>query len=156
MRACPFSSPCRFVLVENQHLVADPLHAVFSAVSSCSIWSDSPKGQSAGYAPSRMHTFTVRRFHRWRGAYSALTWAGDETGVTIMQRWDVGWIPATCCITRCPITAEDTSGSLYNKLAELGPAGLITTPKQLADLAQRRPKRRMQRWSPCGKSSVSS
>lgn len=33
----------------------------------------------------------------------------------------------------CPITAEDTSGSLYNKLAELGPQGLITTLKQLAD-----------------------
>ena len=33
----------------------------------------------------------------------------------------------------CPITAEDTSGTLYDKLAELGPQGLITTLKQLAD-----------------------
>ena len=32
----------------------------------------------------------------------------------------------------CPITAEDTSGSLYDKLAELGPQGLIETLKQLA------------------------
>ncbi|VDZ53773.1 methionyl-tRNA formyltransferase [Citrobacter freundii] len=32
----------------------------------------------------------------------------------------------------CPITAEDTSGSLYDKLADLGPQGLIETLKQLA------------------------
>ena len=33
----------------------------------------------------------------------------------------------------CPITAEDTSGSLYDKLAELGPQGLLATLAQLAN-----------------------
>ncbi len=40
----------------------------------------------------------------------------------------------TCCINSpCPITAEDTSGSLYDKLANLGPEGLLATLAQLAD-----------------------
>ena len=33
----------------------------------------------------------------------------------------------------CPITAEDTSATLYDKLAELGPKGLIDTLQQLAE-----------------------
>ena len=33
----------------------------------------------------------------------------------------------------CPITAKDTSGTLYDKLADLGPQGLIETLKQLAE-----------------------
>jgi methionyl-tRNA formyltransferase len=32
----------------------------------------------------------------------------------------------------CPIEASDTSASLYNKLAELGPQGLLITLQQLA------------------------
>ena len=61
-------------------------------------------------------------------------WAGDaETGVTIMQM-DVGLDTGDMLYKlSCPITAEDTSGTLYDKLAELGPQGLITTLKQLAD-----------------------
>ncbi len=33
----------------------------------------------------------------------------------------------------CPITAEDTSGSLYDKLAELDPQGLLATLAQLVN-----------------------
>lgn len=33
----------------------------------------------------------------------------------------------------CPITADDTSATLYDKLADLGPQGLIETLQQLAD-----------------------
>ncbi|WP_309599360.1 methionyl-tRNA formyltransferase, partial [Klebsiella pneumoniae] len=54
-------------------------------------------------------------------------------GVTIMQM-DVGLDTGDMLYKLSyPITAEDTSGTLYDKLAELGPQGLITTLKQLAD-----------------------
>ncbi len=73
---------------------------------------------------------------RWRGAapIQRSLWAGDaETGVTIMQM-DVGLDTGDMLYKlSCPITAEDTSGTLYDKLAELGPQGLINTLKQLAD-----------------------
>ncbi|HAI5590007.1 TPA: methionyl-tRNA formyltransferase [Escherichia coli] len=73
---------------------------------------------------------------RWRGAapIQRSLWAGDaETGVTIMQM-DVGLDTGDMLYKlSSPITAEDTSGTLYDKLAELGPQGLITTLKQLAD-----------------------
>lgn len=73
---------------------------------------------------------------RWRGAapIQRSLWAGDaETGVTIMQM-DVGLDTGDMLYKlSCPIIAEDTSGTLYDKLAELGPQGLITTLKQLAD-----------------------
>lgn len=72
---------------------------------------------------------------RWRGAapIQRSLWAGDaETGVTIMQM-DVGLDTGDMLHKlSCPITAEDTSGSLYDKLAELGPKGLIETLQQLA------------------------
>nr|VUD28809.1 methionyl-tRNA formyltransferase [Raoultella sp. NCTC 9187] len=35
----------------------------------------------------------------------------------------------------CPITAEDTSASLYDKLANLGPQGLLNTLTQVANAA---------------------
>ncbi len=73
---------------------------------------------------------------RWRGAapIQRSLWAGDaETGVTIMQM-DVGLDTGDMLYKLAPGYAEDaTSGSLYNKLVELGPQGLITTLKQLAD-----------------------
>ncbi|WP_312629883.1 methionyl-tRNA formyltransferase [Scandinavium sp.] len=73
---------------------------------------------------------------RWRGAapIQRSLWAGDaQTGVTIMQM-DVGLDTGDMLYKlACPITAEDTSGSLYDKLAELGPQGLIETLKQLAE-----------------------
>ena len=73
---------------------------------------------------------------RWRGAspiQHAILHGDAESGVTIMQM-DVGLDTGDMLYKlSCPITAEDTSGTLYDKLAELGPQGLITTLKQLAD-----------------------
>lgn len=73
---------------------------------------------------------------RWRGAapIQRSLWAGDaETGVTIMQM-DIGLDTGDMLHKlSCPITAKDTSGSLYDKLAELGPQGLIETLKQLTN-----------------------
>ena len=73
---------------------------------------------------------------RWRGAapIQRSLWAGDtDTGVTIMQM-DVGLDTGDMLYKlSCPITAEDTSATLYDKLAELGPKGLIDTLQQLAD-----------------------
>lgn len=73
---------------------------------------------------------------RWRGAapIQRSLWAGDnETGVTIMQM-DVGLDTGDMLYKlACPITPEDTSATLYDKLADLGPQGLIKTLQQLAD-----------------------
>jgi methionyl-tRNA formyltransferase len=67
---------------------------------------------------------------RWRGAapIQRALWAGDEeTGVTIMQM-DVGLDTGDMLhIARCPILASDTSASLYEKLANIGPAALLET-----------------------------
>ncbi|HHG8775013.1 TPA: methionyl-tRNA formyltransferase [Raoultella planticola] len=72
---------------------------------------------------------------RWRGAapIQRSLWAGDaETGVTIMQM-DVGLDTGDMLYKlSCPITAEDTSASLYDKLADLGPQGLLETLAQVA------------------------
>ena len=72
---------------------------------------------------------------RWRGAapIQRSLWAGDEeTGVTIMQM-DVGLDTGDILYKlSCPITAQDTSATLYAKLAELGPQGLLATLQQLA------------------------
>ncbi|MGY6027602.1 methionyl-tRNA formyltransferase [Phytobacter sp. AG2a] len=77
---------------------------------------------------------------RWRGAapIQRSLWAGDrETGVTIMQM-DVGLDTGDMLYKlACPITDEDTSATLYDKLAQLGPQGLLETLKQIAtDSAQ--------------------
>lgn len=73
---------------------------------------------------------------RWRGAapIQRSLWAGDaDTGVTIMQM-DVGLDTGDMLYKlSCPITAEDTSATLYDKLAELGPKCLIDTLQQLAE-----------------------
>jgi methionyl-tRNA formyltransferase len=72
---------------------------------------------------------------RWRGAapIQRSIWAGDaETGVTIMQM-DVGLDTGDMLsIATTPIEATDTSASMYEKLAELGPQALV---KCLADIA---------------------
>lgn len=73
---------------------------------------------------------------RWRGAapIQRSLWAGDsETGVTIMQM-DVGLDTGDMLYKlACPITSEDTSATLYDKLADLGPQGLIETLQLLAE-----------------------
>lgn len=72
---------------------------------------------------------------RWRGAapIQRAIWAGDrETGVTIMQMdagLDTG--PMLSKVT-VPISNEDTSASLYEKLAQLGPQALIESLLEIA------------------------
>ncbi|MCV9880564.1 methionyl-tRNA formyltransferase [Brenneria izbisi] len=72
---------------------------------------------------------------RWRGAapIQRALWAGDQnTGVTIMQM-DAGLdTGAMLHKIECPILQDDTSATLYDKLAELGPRGLLDTLERLA------------------------
>lgn len=73
---------------------------------------------------------------RWRGAapIQRAIEAGDaETGVTIMHMnagLDTG---PMLLISRCAIEENDTSATLYEKLARLGPAALQETLQQLAN-----------------------
>lgn len=73
---------------------------------------------------------------RWRGAapIQRSLWAGDnETGVTIMQM-DAGLDTGDMlCKLSCPILANDTSASLYDKLAQLGPQGMLQALTALAN-----------------------
>ncbi|MFC5079147.1 Methionyl-tRNA formyltransferase [Vibrio thalassae] len=72
---------------------------------------------------------------RWRGAapIQRSIWAGDaQTGVTIMQM-DIGLDTGDMLkISTLPIEATDTSATMYDKLAELGPQALVEC---LADIA---------------------
>lgn len=74
---------------------------------------------------------------KWRGAapIQRAVWAGDEqTGVTIMQMdegLDTGDILSIATLT---IDSAETSASLYQKLAELGPSALIDCLNQHSSL----------------------
>ncbi|MCL1076309.1 methionyl-tRNA formyltransferase [Shewanella dokdonensis] len=72
---------------------------------------------------------------RWRGAapIQRAIWAGDQaTGVTIMQM-DAGLDTGPMLLkTQLPITAADTSASLYEKLAQQGPQALLQALQGLA------------------------
>ena len=74
---------------------------------------------------------------RWRGAapIQRAIWAGDkETGVTIMQM-DEGLDTGDMLLKHSlPIQADDTSDSLYQKLAATGPKALLETLEQLTGL----------------------
>jgi methionyl-tRNA formyltransferase len=73
---------------------------------------------------------------RWRGAapIQRSIWAGDsETGVTIMQM-DIGLDTGDMLkIATLPIDSDDTSTTMYNKLAQLGPTALIDCVKEIAN-----------------------
>ncbi len=73
---------------------------------------------------------------RWRGAapIERAVWAGDnETGVTIMQM-DEGLDTGDMLkIATLPIDDKETSGSLYERLAELGPQALIDCLNDMAN-----------------------
>ncbi|WP_028110336.1 methionyl-tRNA formyltransferase [Ferrimonas futtsuensis] len=73
---------------------------------------------------------------RWRGAapIQRSIWAGDAvTGVTIMQM-DEGLDTGDMLHkVELPIEANDTSAALYDKLAQLGPQGLLEALSQIAD-----------------------
>lgn len=117
---------------ENQHLVAD-LHADVMVVVAYGLILPKSVLDMPRLGCINVHGSLLPR---WRGAapIQRSLWAGDaETGVTIMQM-DVGLDTGDMLHKlACPITPEDTSGSLYNKLAELDSQGLIETLKQLAD-----------------------
>ncbi|EKE68052.1 methionyl-tRNA formyltransferase [Gallaecimonas xiamenensis] len=75
---------------------------------------------------------------RWRGAapIQRAIWAGDkDTGVTIMQM-DKG-LDAGAMLSKASLAIgqDDTSASLYEKLAELGPKALLDTLDQLESLS---------------------
>ena len=116
---------------ENQHLVADLNADVMVVVAYGLIL---PK---AVLEMPRLGCINVHGslLPRWRGAapIQRALWAGDsETGITIMQM-DVGLDTGDMMHKiSCPIETTDTSASLYNKLAELGPQGLLATLQQLA------------------------
>lgn len=67
---------------------------------------------------------------RWRGAapIQRSIWAGDkETGITIMQM-DSGLDTGDMLYkVSCPIELKDTSATLYQKLAKIGPTALLHT-----------------------------
>jgi len=73
---------------------------------------------------------------KWRGAapIQRAIWAGDhQSGITIMQMdagLDTGPILSTAAIT---LDADETSASLYQRLADLGPPALMTVLNDLAD-----------------------
>lgn len=116
---------------ENQHLVADLQADIMVVVAYGLIL---PK---AVLAMPRLGCINVHGslLPRWRGAapIQRSLWAGDsETGVTIMQM-DVGLDTGDMLHKlSCPITAEDTSASLYEKLAQIGPQGMLLTLDLLA------------------------
>jgi len=72
---------------------------------------------------------------RWRGAapiHRALLAGDDTTGITIMQMdagLDTGAMLSRAC---CPILPDDTSGSLHDRLAELGARTLVECLEPLA------------------------
>ncbi|HSX85317.1 MAG TPA: methionyl-tRNA formyltransferase [Cellvibrio sp.] len=72
---------------------------------------------------------------RWRGAapIQRAIEAGDhETGITIMQM-DVGLDTGNMLIKAfCPISADDTGGSLHDKLINIGKPALINALDQIA------------------------
>ncbi len=76
---------------------------------------------------------------RWRGAapIQRALWAGDkETGVAIMQM-EAGLDTGPVLLeARLPILADDTSASLYEKLATLGPPTLLEALQKLPELLQ--------------------
>jgi len=117
---------------ENQHLVADLNADVMVVVAYGLIL---PK---AVLDMPRLGCINVHGslLPRWRGAapIQRSLWAGDsETGVTIMQM-DVGLDTGDMMHKiACPIEADDTSASLYDKLAKLGPEGMLTTLQQMAE-----------------------
>lgn len=116
---------------ENQHLVADLQADIMVVVAYGLILPKSVLDMP------RLGCINVHGslLPRWRGAapIQRSLWAGDsETGVTIMQM-DVGLDTGDMLHKlACPITDEDTSASLYDKLAQLGPQGMLVTLDLLA------------------------
>ncbi|CNI27195.1 methionyl-tRNA formyltransferase [Yersinia thracica] len=117
---------------ENQHLVAD-LNADIMVVVAYGLILP-----ASVLAMPRLGCINVHGslLPRWRGAapIQRSLWAGDaKTGVTIMQM-DIGLDTGDMLHKiECDIQPEDTSATLYDKLAQLGPQGLLVTLQQLAE-----------------------
>lgn len=127
----PIFQPASLRAAENQQLVADLKADVMVVVAYGLIL---PK---TVLAMPRLGCINVHGslLPRWRGAapIQRSLWAGDaQTGVTIMQM-DVGLDTGDMLYKlACDIGPEDTSATLYDRLAELGPQGLLETLSQLA------------------------
>lgn len=73
---------------------------------------------------------------RWRGAapiQRAIAAGDKESGITIMQMnagLDTGDILQ---LASCPITSDDTGGSLHDRLAEIGASAILKTLEDLAN-----------------------
>jgi len=71
---------------------------------------------------------------RWRGAapiHRAIETGDSETGVTIMQMEEGLDTGPMLAMQRLPITQDDTTGSLHDKLADLGGAMIVDALRKL-------------------------
>lgn len=122
----PVYQPASLRPLENQQLVAD-LNADVMVVVAYGLLLPAAVLDMPKYGCFNVHGSLLPA---WRGAapIQRALWAGDnETGITIMQM-DVGLDTGDMLYKlSCPITAEDTSATLYSKLAQLGPQGLLCT-----------------------------
>lgn len=128
----PVFQPASLRPLENQRLVAE-LQADVMVVVAYGLILPQPVLDMPRLGCLNVHGSLLPR---WRGAapIQRAVWAGDrETGVTIMQM-DAGLDTGDMLLkVTCPIMDEDTSASLYQKLAKLGPQGLIKTLNLLAE-----------------------
>jgi len=70
---------------------------------------------------------------RWRGAapiHRALQAGDTETGIGIMRMEEGLDTGPQYCVLRTPIDADDTTGKLHDRLADLGVKGLLDTLQQ--------------------------
>lgn len=124
--ALPVFQPKSLRPVENQRLVAELGADIMVVVAYGLIL------PAAVLALPRLGCLNVHGslLPRWRGAapIQRALWAGDSsTGVTIMQM-DAGLDTGDMLFkTTCPILPEDTSATLYEKLADIGPLALLDT-----------------------------
>ncbi|AJJ35257.1 methionyl-tRNA formyltransferase [Yersinia rochesterensis] len=128
----PVFQPKSLRLEENQHLVAD-LNADIMVVVAYGLILPASVLTMPRLGCINVHGSLLPR---WRGAapIQRSLWAGDaKTGVTIMQM-DAGLDTGDMLHKiECDIQPEDTSATLYDKLAQLGPQGLLVTLQQLAE-----------------------
>lgn len=131
-KGIPVFQPATLRKAENQQLIAD-LNADVMVVVAYGLILPQPVLDMPRLGCVNVHGSLLPR---WRGAapIQRSLWAGDaETGVTIMQM-DIGLDTGDMLYKlSCPIEAEDTSGTLYDKLAGLGPKGLLDTLEQLTN-----------------------
>lgn len=126
----PVFQPASLRKEENQQLVAD-LNADLMVVVAYGLILPAAVLEMPRLGCINVHGSLLPK---WRGAapIQRSLWAGDdETGVTIMQM-DEGLDTGDMLHKlSCPIEPQDTSATLYNKLAQMGPKGLLETLEKL-------------------------